>query len=228
MQRLCCCWITYFHPVLSTDICLHVGYWWPGRRPSSGLCQVVLWWLQPGASSTSRSPLTRERSTLKDVLLGMFPTKLDMVHDLFLFLIFIEAHDYFSPSVLANVVYVTGHGNNNWCQLSRYLGLLEYGSVPVTHLITSYLGTAFEAWDFRAEGSVQISCPTEFSSSSNTVRAHILNFMNLSALCEVCSIVMQVCSINAFLDKLIWPMTYWQQPKQITWVLLNNYLKRTT
>ncbi len=164
MQHLCCCSMTYFHPVLSTDICLHVGYWWPGRHPSSGLCPVGLCLLQPGASSTSRSPLTRERITLKDVLLGMFPTKLDMVHDLFLFYICIEAHDYSSPSVPANVVYVTGQGNNIWCQLFRYLGLLENESVPVTHFITNYLGTAFKAWNFRARGLSpdQLSCRIYF------------------------------------------------------------------
>ncbi len=30
------------------------------------------------------------------------------------------------------------------------------------------------------EGLVQISCPAEFSSSSNTARVYILNFINLS------------------------------------------------
>lgn len=137
---VCFCWMTHFHPVLSTDICLHVEFWWPECLPSSGLCQVVLWWLLPGASSTSQSPSTRGRSTLKDVLLGMFPTKFDMVHDLLLF--FIEVHDYVSPSVPAKIVYVTEHGNI-YCV--SFLGIWGYWSMDLfwlSHVITSDLGTA--------------------------------------------------------------------------------------
>lgn len=92
------------------------------------------------ASSTSQSPSTRGRSTLKDVLLGMFPTKFDLVHDLLLF--FIEVHDYVSPSVPAKIVYVTGHGNI-YCV--SFLGIWGYWSMDLFwlyHVITSYLGTA--------------------------------------------------------------------------------------
>lgn len=58
----------------------------------------------------------------------MFPTKLDMVHDLFLFIIFIEVHDYFSPSVPANGVYVTGHENIYYVS---FLGIWGYWSMDL-------------------------------------------------------------------------------------------------
>lgn len=150
--------MTHFHPVLSTDICLHVEFWWPECRPSSGLCQVVLWWLLPGASSTSQSPSTRGRSTLKDVLLGMFPTKFDMVHESDFF--FIEVHDYVIPSIPANIVYVTGHGNIYCVSFSRYLGFLEYGSVLVISRHHKLLRNRF--WQLMPDILEQrISCPTE-------------------------------------------------------------------
>lgn len=61
--------------------------------------------LQPGASLTSPSPSTSGKSTPKDVSLGMFPVKLEMMHVLLLFLFFIDVCD-----VSANNVSVSGQG----------------------------------------------------------------------------------------------------------------------
>ncbi len=92
---------------------------------------------------------------------------------------FLKAHDYSSPSVPANVVYVTGQGNNIWC----FLGIWGYWRTNLYRLHTSSQIT----WELllkpeilEPEGLVQISCPAEFISSSNTVRLYILNLINLS------------------------------------------------
>lgn len=73
---------------------------------------------------------------------------------------FIEVHDYVSPSIPANIVYVTGHGNIYCVSFSRYLGFLEYGSVLVISRHHKLLRNRF--WQLMPDILEQrISCPTE-------------------------------------------------------------------